>query len=102
MAVTLDAKFAEDLARRLLDARMDTVKALVATRQGVADAQRALDEAIRADRAAYEAAVKGGWTPAELREVGISEPGKQPRRSRPRSTKPAAPAHHTPTEGDLS
>lgn len=84
----------EDNARALLDARMDTIRALAATRQKCADKRAELAVADREDAAAFAAAVRAGWSAEELKKVGFDDPGRRlpgrPPRARPSSTRPAS------------
>lgn len=73
MATTLDTTSVETAARQLLDSRIQAVHTLAQARQN-RDAKRVeLAEAERADTAAQRA----GWTPDELRKVGLDAPARR-------------------------
>ena len=105
MANTLDAGALEQRARQLLDSRIDSVRALVSARQTVTELQTKLAEAEREDARLYQAALRGGWTADELRQLGLTEPAKKERvrrrqtTSRPTTQVPAGPSEKGPDEG---
>lgn len=74
MERTLAPEAAEDAARRVLDSRIGAVRELAKARAEVGHAQAALAAAEQADAIAYSAALRAGWTDAELRQVGLSAP----------------------------
>ncbi|MDP9394138.1 MAG: hypothetical protein M3Q27_07725 [Actinomycetota bacterium] len=86
MTTNLTPDAAADAAQRLLNDRVDAVRALAKARQQRNDARAHLDEAERADAAAYAAAQRAGWSAEELRKVGFEEPDRKapgrPRRAR--------------------
>ncbi len=88
MANTIDPDTTEARARQLLDKRIASVRTLVTTRQTVTDLRAQLDTAERDDQAAYTAALRDGWTPDELKQLGLPEPAGKPRPRKP--SKPAA------------
>lgn len=94
MTTSLTPDAAAEAAQRLLNDRVEAVRALAKARQQRNDARAQLDEAERADATAFAAAQRAGWTPEELRKVGFDEPERRapgrPRRQRGR----------TPTSGD--
>lgn len=57
-------------ARALLDSRIESVTALVKTRQRVADLKEQLAEAEKDDKRAYVRATKDGWSADELKKLG--------------------------------
>lgn len=79
MATSLDAQKIEDALRRRLDARMDSVRALVRSRQELDDAKAMLKAAEDEDVRRWNAALTAGWTPEELRAAGLTEPEKKVR-----------------------
>ena len=89
-------KTVEDAARALLDHRIAAVRDLAITRQARNDKRAELEDAERADAAAYAAAQRVGWTTDELRKVGLDEPDRKapgrPRRTRANARPVAAPA----------
>jgi hypothetical protein len=78
---SIDIEQTQNQARALLDSRIKSVTALVKTRQRVADLRAELAEAERADKRAYVIATKDGWTPDELKKLGL-EPAAAGRRRR--------------------
>ncbi len=86
MTATLDPDTAETRARALLDARIASVRELVAARQKVLDLQTELADAERTHTAAYKTALRDGWTTDELKTIGLPDPDPKVRSKR---TKPA-------------
>ena len=86
MTATLDPDTAETRARQLLDARIASVRELVAARQKVLDLQAELADAERTHSAAYKKALRDGWTTDELKTIGLPDPDPK---TRTRRTKPA-------------
>ena len=101
MATSVDAQSAEKKARELLDNRIESVRALVRSRQALADAQARVAEAEKADVATYRAAVRDGWTEDELRKLGIDEPEKKQRTKR-RATARRSTSSSAPTDAATS
>jgi len=84
----LDIETTRNQARALLDSRIDSVTALVKARQRVADLKEQLAEAERDDKRTYVRATKDGWSPEELKKLGL-----EPRAvSRRRKASPATTA----------
>lgn len=79
MASTLDVTTAETRARELLNARVDSVRTLVLTRQKLDDLRDQVTDAEADDARAYRAALADGWTADELKKLGVDEPAKQAR-----------------------
>ncbi|GGC17947.1 hypothetical protein [Cellulomonas carbonis] len=75
----LSVEDAERQARALLDARISSVRAVVAARQRLADLREQVGQAEREDVRLYNAAITDGWTADELRRLGIPEPEKKAR-----------------------
>lgn len=86
MATPLDPQSAEEKARQLLDNRIESVRSLVRSRQHLADLRDQVNEAEKADVAAYRAALRDGWTADELRKLGVDEPAKKARTRRRSAT----------------
>ncbi|AUI53784.1 hypothetical protein [Arthrobacter crystallopoietes] len=61
----------QEQARRLLDSRIASVTGLVTAKQRVADLKDQLAEAERDSKKAYVRATKDGWTPEELKKLGL-------------------------------
>lgn len=79
----------QDIERNLqqrLNERMDSVRELIATREQLSTALEAVTEAERADAAAWHKAITAGWSPAELKQSGLTEPKVKPPRVK-RSTR---------------
>lgn len=85
-----------EAARQLQEAKLAAVQKLAETRARIGEIDVQRTEAVRADAVAYQQAIRGGWTEAELRQVGITPPerkapGRPPRGSGGQSTKPPGP-----------
>jgi hypothetical protein len=91
MALELDPEQTEQKMRELLEARMQSVRALVTSRQAVTDLRAQLVEAEADDAKKYSAALSDGWTETELRKLGISpkEQKVRTRRASPRGRQTA-------------
>ena len=76
MSKTLDIEQIELDARRVVDAKVATVRRLAQARQARFNAAAALDAAEIADAEAYNAALGHGWSDSELRQLGLEEPSK--------------------------
>lgn len=87
MGKELNLEEVERRARQVLDARIESVRALVTVRQHLAEAREQLDQAEREDVLAYNAAVAAGWTPEELRKLNLGEPEKKVRVRRRAATR---------------
>lgn len=102
MATPPTPEEAIDRAKRVLDDRIATIRQAVEARQHITDVRASterdrakleaqiaerISDAERADSAAYNAAVRAGWSAAELRKIGLPEPARTRRRtSRSNST----------------
>ncbi|MCZ2404914.1 hypothetical protein IV498_17510 [Paenarthrobacter sp. Z7-10] len=69
--VTLDIEQTRNQAKALLNSRIDSVTELVKTRQRITDLREQLAEAEREDKRAYVRATKDGWSPEELKKLGL-------------------------------
>ncbi|QDG87082.1 hypothetical protein [Pseudarthrobacter sp. NIBRBAC000502770] len=67
----IDIEQTRNQARALLDSRIESVTALVKTRQRISDLKEQLTEAERDDKRAYVRATKDGWSPEELKKLGL-------------------------------
>jgi hypothetical protein len=76
MSNPIDIEQIERDARRVVEAKVTTVRKLAQARATRISAAAAYDSAEAADLAAYNAAVEHGWTSAELRQLGLDEPAK--------------------------
>jgi hypothetical protein len=94
----LDIEQTRNQARALLDSRIESVTALVKSRQRVADLKEQLAEAEREDKRAYVRATKDGWSAEELKKLGL-EPGAVTRRRK--ATAETAGQAATPPHGDV-
>ena len=74
MSKTLDIEQIELDARRVVDAKVATVRRLAQARQARFNAAAALDAAEISDVEAYNAALGHGWSDSELRHLGLEEP----------------------------
>ena len=67
----IDIEQTRNQARALLDSRIESVTSLVKTRQRITDLKEQLAEAEREDKRAYVRATKDGWSPDELKKLGL-------------------------------
>lgn len=91
---TIDIEQTCNQARALLDSRIESVTNLVKTRQRITDLREQLAEAEREDKRAYVRATKDGWSPEELKKLGL-ETGAAARRRKTapsRATEPSTPS----------
>jgi hypothetical protein len=97
---TIDIEQTCNQARALLDSRIESVTALVKTRQRITDLKEQLAEAEREDKRAYVRATRDGWSPEELKKLGL-ESGAATRRRKTtnRTANDAAPATQDETTG---
>ncbi|AOT05967.1 hypothetical protein [Arthrobacter sp. U41] len=95
---TIDIEQTRNQAKALLNSRIESVTELVKTRQRITDLREQLAEAEREDKRAYVRATKDGWSPEELKKLGL-ESGAAGRR---RKTSSRATTHSAaaPTEDD--
>lgn len=89
----IDIERTKDQARALLNSRIKTVEELVKARQKVTDLKEQLANAERDDKRAYVKATRDGWSPEELKKLGL-EPAAVGRR-RKTQTKTTNPATET-------
>jgi hypothetical protein len=82
----LDIEQTRNQARALLDSRIESVTALVKTRQRITDLKEQLAEAQREDKRAYVRATKDGWSPDELKKLGLESGAAARRRKTTSST----------------
>lgn len=85
-------------ARALLDSRIKSVEELVHARQRVTDLKEQLAAAERDDKRAYVKATRDGWSPEELKKLGL-EPAAAGRRRKAQS-KTAGSSSDTAAETD--
>lgn len=88
---TIDIEQTRNQARALLDSRIESVTNLVKTRQRITELREQLANAEREDKRAYVRATKDGWSPEELKKLGL-ESGAATRR---RKTATAATSNDT-------
>jgi hypothetical protein len=91
----IDIEQTRNQARALLDSRIESVTTLVKTRQRIADLKEQLADAERDDKRAYVRASKDGWSPDELKKLGL-EPAAAGRRRKTGARNEAA---NTPAPG---
>lgn len=92
----------KDRAHELLVARLGALEGVEEAQERMANARRELADAESSHAQAWEGAVSGGWTPRELRSLGLTEPTKK-RPGRPRGTsrtRRATPPAATPSTTD--
>ena len=99
MATHIDAQKIENELQQRLNKRMDSVRALVKTRQSVAEARDALSAAEDEDARQFQAALSAGWTTEELRASGLPEPEKKLRVRKRAARKTAATTQNDSVEG---
>lgn len=83
---TIEIEQTRNQARALLDSRIESVTNLVKTRQRITDLREQLADAERDDKRAYVRATKDGWSPEELKKLGL-ESGAAARRRKPATTR---------------
>lgn len=94
----IDIEDTRNQARALLDSRIESVTDLVKTRQRINDLKEQLTEAERDDKRAYIRATKDGWSPEELKKLGLEPAVVTRRRKAPKNTtEPTAHSRETTT-----
>ncbi len=78
---TISIEQTQTQARALLDTRIESVTALIKTRQRVADLKEQLAQAEKDDKRAYVRAAKDGWGADELKKLGLESRAVSRRRS---------------------
>lgn len=91
----LDIEQTRNQARALLDSRIESVTALVRSRQRITELRDQLVAAERDDKRAYVQATKDGWSADELKKLGLEPAAEKRRRAAKRS---AGPYHGTGQE----
>lgn len=94
-----DIESTRNQARALLDSRIASITELVTARQRVADLQEKLTVAERDAKRAYVRATKDGWSPEELKKLGLEPTAAGQRRkaaSRNTTADTATPPHGDP------
>lgn len=86
---SLNIEETRNQARALLDSRIESVTNLVKTRQRITELRDQLADAEREDKRAYVRATKDGWSPEELKKLGL-ESGAATRRRKPATTRTAS------------
>ena len=86
---SLNIEETRNQARALLDSRIESVTTLVKARQRITDLREQLADAEREDKRAYVRATKDGWSPEELKKLGL-ESGAVTRRRKTTPTRPAS------------
>lgn len=86
---------AEEQARATIEARMESVRDLVAKEARVTELSEQIKQAEKEHRAAWQRATKQGWTPEELRRTGLTDPTTG--RTRRRRSTPPTPVSKQPT-----
>ena len=83
---TLDIEQTRNQARALLDSRIESVTALVKSRQRINDLRDQLVAAERDDKRAYVQATRDGWSSDELKKLGLEPSAVKRRRTTKRPT----------------
>ncbi|MGP0224035.1 hypothetical protein [Paenarthrobacter sp. NCHU4564] len=94
----IDIERTKDQARALLNSRIKTVEELVKARQRVTDLKEQLANAERDDKRAYVKATRDGWSPEELKKLGL-EPAAAGRRRKTQTKSTITPAADTDLAG---
>lgn len=96
---TINIETTRSQARALLDSRIKSVEELVQARQRLTDLKEQLAAAERDDKRAYVKATRDGWSPDELKKLGL-EPAAAGRRRKTQAKALDAPspsqANNTP------
>ena len=82
---TLDIEQTRNQARALLDSRIESVTALVKSRQRITELRDQLVAAERDDKRAYVQATRDGWSTEELKKLGLEPTAVKRRRTTKRS-----------------
>ena len=94
---TLNIEATKNQARALLDSRIKSVEELVKARQLVTDLKDQLAAAERDDKRAYVKATRDGWSPDELKKLGLEPAAAGRRRKTQAKTADTPPATDTNT-----
>jgi hypothetical protein len=81
----LDIEQTRNQARALLDSRIESVTALVKSRQRITELRNQLAAAERDDKRAYVQATRDGWSTEELKKLGLEPAAVKRRRTAKRS-----------------
>lgn len=87
----LNIEATKNQARELLNSRIKSVEELVQARQRVTDLKEQLAAAERHDKRAYVKATRDGWSPDELKKLGL-EPAAAGRRRKAQVRTPETPS----------
>ncbi|MHC8609957.1 hypothetical protein ACW4FP_20160 (plasmid) [Paenarthrobacter ureafaciens] len=90
----LDIEQTRNQARALLDSRIESVTALVRSRQRITELRDQLVAAERDDKRAYVQATKDGWSADELKKLGLEPAAVKRRRAAKRSAVPDQDSGH--------
>lgn len=88
---TIDIEQTRNQARALLDSRIESVTTLVKTRQRITELREQLADAEREDKRAYVKATRDGWSPDELKKLGL-EPAAAGRRRKAQAKTAGSPS----------
>jgi hypothetical protein len=89
---TIDIEQTRNQAKALLNSRIESVTELVKTRQRITNLREQLTEAEREDKRAYVRATKDGWSPEELKKLGLESAAAGRRRKTAKRASAATPA----------
>lgn len=84
----LDIEQTRNQARALLDSRIESVTALVKSRQRITDLRDQLVAAERDDKRAYAQATRDGWSADELKKLGLEPAAVKRRKTAQRAAGP--------------
>jgi hypothetical protein len=84
----LDIEQTRNQARALLDSRIESVTALVRSRQRITELRDQLVAAERDDKRAYVQATRDGWSTDELKKLGLEPSAVKRRRTAKRTAGP--------------
>lgn len=85
LMANLDLEQTRNQARALLDSRIESVTALVRSRQRINELRDQLVAAERDDKRAYIQATRDGWSAEELKKLGLESAAVKRRRTAKRS-----------------
>lgn len=99
---TISVESTQEKARQLLNSRIESVTALVKARQQIVDLKEQLAEAEREDKRAYIRATRDGWSPEELKKLGLESSVAGRRRKTRNPSTDAHPTRPAPEENNDS
>ena len=97
----LDIEQTRNQARALLDSRIESVTNLVRTRQRITELRDQLASAERDDKRAYVQATRNGWSPEELKKLGLEPAAAGRRRKAQTKTAETSPLQAEAPQADV-